>query len=83
MVTLNNQKIPKSVFFRIKVLLVIVLLSSWVWEFSKSQNLTSSQGKVTEVKKIFAGRNGDSREFTIEYSIKSQRHVLVTRRGVV
>ena len=82
MVAPIKNKIPKSVLFRIKILLSIVLLISLTWELSNSLNLTPMQGKVINVKKVFAGRSGDSREFTIEYFIDTNKHILITRRGI-
>jgi len=82
-VSRSNKNRLRSALFRISVLLTVILLFAVVWEYRQNLNLMPSDGKVIQVKEVFAGRGGDNREFVIEYFIDGDKHMLVTRRGII
>ncbi len=73
----------RSALIRISALLTVIMIFVVVWEYRQSMNLIPDTGKVIQVKEVFVGRGGDNREFVIEYFIDRDKHILVTRRGII
>jgi hypothetical protein len=53
------------------------------WETSRDSRLQRVTGDVVKVENVFAGNGGDSKKFTIRYSMRGRDYYLVTRRGIL
>ncbi len=74
---------PRAAIARISILLLLTCAVAFGWETSKNSGLQPVIGHVVKVKRVFAGRGGDSKEFTIRYSLQGKNYYLVTRRGIL
>jgi hypothetical protein len=74
---------PRAAIARISILLLLTCAVALGWETSKNSGLQPVVGHVVKVKRVFAGRGGDGKEFTIRYSLQGKNFYLVTRRGIL
>lgn len=65
------------------VLLTVATVVAFGCERAKWSGYRSVAGEVVGVARVFGGKGGDSREFTIHYRVDGDVRQLVTRRGII
>lgn len=74
---------PRAAIIRLSILLLVVCAGSFGWERANHSGLQPTTGEVIAVRQVFAGKGGDSKEFTIRYHWQNEDYRLVTRRGIL
>ena len=76
------KQVPRARFLRVFTILFISLAIILGWEISKDLDRTVVEGEVVNVERVFGGRWGDNKKFTIQYSADGEKRVLTTSRGI-
>jgi hypothetical protein len=57
--------------------------SAFAWEASNDARSRHVTGDVVKVEQVLAGKGGDSKEFTVRYTMQGKNYYLVARRGIL
>lgn len=75
--------IPRGAKIRLSVLLIAACLTAFAWEASNNAGSRHVAGVVVKVENVLAGKGGDSKEFTVRYTMQGRNYYLVSRRGIL
>lgn len=75
--------IPLAVKIRLSVLLLAACIAAFAWESCIHSGYRRVSGDVVKVEHVFAGKGGDSKAFTVRYTMRGKNYYFVSRRGIL
>jgi len=80
---MREGALPRGAVIRALMLLILAWAGAGLWEYSQQRDYRGTEGEVGRVERVFAGRSGDDRAFTIRYGWQERIYRITTGRGVI